>query len=473
MGIVDVLIPRSLVEVNLTVFDVLGIVVVSMIVNKWLIIPTIVIGILSYPVRMYYIRTARDLHRLDAIFRSPVYQKLTETFEGLITIRALNMEHKCEEQYLRYLRDSTTCRFHVLYSIRVLGVGLDLLSNLYITCICVLLIESPKGTVAGGDAGLILSQSLLLIGLFQYCIRMSSELENQMTSAERVLEYSKLPSEAELKKLDGSVDTKWPKQGSIQFKGVWLRYSPDADPVLKDLNIHIRAGEKVGIVGRTGAGKSSLISVLFRLVEPTGTIKIDGVDIQSLGLHDLRQKISIIPQDPSLFSGSVRMNLDPFQEYADQDIWAALEEAHLSPAIHSLNGLDAHVTEGGSNLSVGQRQLLCMARALLKKNKILVMDEATANVDQETDEVIQRTIKTTFRDNTVLTIAHRLNTIIDMDRVMVMDAGRVVEFDVPYLLLRDVTGVFYSMVKQTGPEFSQMLHSMAEKSYTRLMNSKL
>ena len=472
MGIVDTLIPRSLVEVNLTVFDVLGIAVVAMIVNYYLIIPTVLLGMLSYPIRMYYVRTSRDLNRLDAIFRSPVYQKLTETFEGLITIRAFKLEQKCEEQYLRYMRDSVACRFLVFYAIRILGFGLDFFSNLYITCICVVLIESPKGTIPGGDAGLILSQSLMMMGLFQYCMRMSSELENQMTSAERVLEYSKLPSEAELTK-DGSVNTNWPSQGSIQFKGVSLRYSPDSDPVLKDLNFQIKAGEKVGIVGRTGAGKSSLISVLFRLVEPSGSIRIDAVDIQTLGLHDLRQKISIIPQDPSLFSGSVRMNLDPFQEYDDKDIWSALEEAYLAAAIHSLNGLDAHVTEGGSNLSVGQRQLLCMARALLKKNKILLMDEATANVDQETDEVIQRTIKTTFKDKTVLTIAHRLNTIIDMDRVMVMDAGRVIEFDSPYILLRDVTGAFYSMVKQTGPEYSKMLHSMAERSYSMNTNSKL
>ena len=216
--------------------------------------------------------------------------------------------------------------------------------------------------MAGGDAGLILSQSLLLIGLFQYMMRMSSELGNQMTSAERVLEYSKITSEAELSKDGKVIDNRWPSKGEIRFKGVSLRYSSDSEPVLKDLNFQVKAGEKIGIVGRTGAGKSSLISAVFRLVEPSGIITIDGVDISTLGLHELRQKISIIPQDPSLFSGSVRMNLDPFNEYKDNEIWSAMEGAHMAALIRSLSGLDAHVSEGGSNLSVGQRQLLCMAR---------------------------------------------------------------------------------------------------------------
>ena len=466
MGIVDILIPRTIVELNLTVFDVLGSVFVCMVVNPWLIIPTIILAVVCYPMREYYVRTGRDLHRLDSIARSPVYNHLTATFDGLITIRAFKLELKCEEQYIRYLKDSVACRFLVFYAIRVLGLSLDMFANLYILCVCLVLIESPVGAIPGGDAGLILSQSLLLIGVFQYCVRMTSEFENQMTSAERVLEYGQLPSEAELR-IPGKIEDKdWPSNGNIIFKGVNLRYSPDAPPVLKDLTFKIKAGEKIGIVGRTGAGKSSLISILFRLVEPEGNIIIDNIDIKTLGLHELRSKISIIPQDPSLFSGTVRENLDPFKEYNDVKMWEALSEAHLTVTIRSMGGLDAKVSEGGANLSVGQRQLLCMARALLKKNKILVMDEATANVDQKTDEVIQETIKTTFTGNTVLTVAHRLNTIIDMDKVMVMDAGRVVEFDEPYILLRNVTGVFYSMVKQTGPDFERMLHSLAETSHS-------
>ena len=472
MGIIDINVPRTIVEFNLSSFDCIGIVLVSMMIKWYMIVPTIILLACSMPIRDYYIRTGRDLNRLDSVARSPVYNHLTATYDGLITLRAFNLQDHCQKQYIRYLRDSTACRFLVYYSTRVLGVILDLFAIAYVVCVCLVLIESPQGSIPGGDGGLFLSQSIILVGAFQYCIRMSSELENQMTSTERVLEYSKLESEAELR-IPGKVEDKdWPKKGSIVFKSVDLKYSPDSPPVLKDLTFKVNPGEKIGIVGRTGAGKSSLISVLFRLVEPGGQVFIDGVDIKSLGLHELRQKISIIPQDPSLFSGTVRENLDPFKDYSDQSMWEALGEAHLTQTIKGMGGLDAVVAEGGGNLSVGQRQLLCMARALLKKNKILVMDEATANVDQETDELIQQTIKTTFKNKTVLTVAHRLNTIIDMDRVLVMDAGKLVEMDNPYNLLRDITGTFYSMVKQTGPEFEKMLHSMAEKSYFERIEKK-
>ena len=470
IGIIDVNIPRTMVEFNLSFCDCLGIILVSILVKWYMIFPTIILFICSLPIREYYVRTGRDLNRLDSVARSPVYHHLTATYDGLITIRAFKLQERCEQQYLRYLSDSTACRFLVFYATRVLAVILDLFAIVYVICICIVLMETPKGTIPGGDAGLILSQSLLLIGAFQYCVRMSSDLENQMTSTERVLEYGNLPSEAELR-IEGKVEDKnWPAKGNIVFKGVSLKYTPDLPPVLKDLTFRVKPGEKIGIVGRTGAGKSSLISILFRLVEPEGQVLVDGVDIKTLGLHELRSKVSIIPQDPSLFSGTVRDNLDPFKEYNDSHIWEALSEAHLTVTIRAMGGLDAKVSEGGGNLSVGQRQLLCMARALLKKNKILVMDEATANVDQETDDLIQKTIKTTFVNNTVLTVAHRLNTIIDMDKVLVMDAGRVVEFDEPYTLLRDITGVFYSMVRQTGPEFEKMLHSMAEKSHFDKLN---
>jgi ATP-binding cassette subfamily C (CFTR/MRP) protein 4 len=465
MAIIDSLIPRSVMDLNLTIFDVLGIVIISITINPWFIIPSVMLGGLSVPVREYYVRTSRDLHRLDSMARSPLYHYLSSTFNGIISIRSFGIQELMEKQYIRYLNDSVSTRFHVFYAIRHFGVILDMFSLMYITCICVVLVETPQGTIAGGDAALVLSQSMLLIGLFQFTVRMTSELENQMTSVERVLEYGELPSEAELR-IQGKVeDKKWPHKGGIIFKSVSLRYSPHAAPVLNQLTFNVAPGEKIGIVGRTGAGKSSLISVLFRLVEPEGQVIIDGLDIKSLGLHELRQKISIIPQDPSLFSGTVRDNLDPFNENDDSSIWQALEEAHMTPTIRGMGGLDSKVTEGGTNLSVGQRQLLCLGRALLKNNKILVMDEATANVDQETDELIQKTIKTTFKDKTVLTVAHRLNTIIDMDKVLVMDAGRIIEFDEPFVLLKDVASLFHSMVKQTGPEFENMLHDLAEKSH--------
>lgn len=300
--------------------------------------------------------------------------------------------------------------------------------------------------------------------MFQGAVRQTAEFENQMVSVERVIEYGKLEHESALTS-DGHDPDKWPSGGELEYNHVSLLYPKTQSTVLSEINFKIGSGEKIGIVGRTGAGKSSLITVLFRLVEPVGVIRIDGLDTKTLGLHELRGKISIIPQDPVLFSGTIRRNLDPFREYDDEQLWMALEEANLKQLVTGLDGkLDGVVMEGGSNLSVGQRQLLCLARALLKKNKILVLDEATANVDHETDELIQKTIKTKFTNCTVLTIAHRLNTIIDMDKVMVLDAGRLVEYDEPYNLLK-AEGFFYRMVQQTGKQYSKILFKLAETAH--------
>ena len=304
-----------------------------------------------------------------------------------------------------------------------------------------------------------------MIGMFQNTVRTTVDFETNMISVERVFEYGKLESEADLVKGNEKELKDWPQEGEISFKKVFLKYSRDLPFVLQDVSFEVQSKAKIGVVGRTGAGKSSLITVLFRLVEPSGQIIIDGVNIKTLGLHLLRGSISIIPQDPSLFSGTVRRNLDPFQQYDDEKMWKVMEEANLRKAIDNIQGLDSIVSEGGSNLSVGQRQLLCLARALLKNNKILVMDEATANVDQETASIIQRTIKTRFCDCTVITVAHRLNTVIDMDKVLVMDKGRVVEFDEPHQLLQNPYGFFYAMVRQTGPDFERMLHQMAKDHY--------
>lgn len=302
---------------------------------------------------------------------------------------------------------------------------------------------------------------MALTGMFQWGMRQSTEVENQMTSVERVLEYTNVESERSLETPpDKKPPTNWPHQGKIVFKNLSLRYDPLELPVLKELNFTVNSKEKIGIVGRTGAGKSSLIAALFQLAYTEGTILIDDVDTTNLGLHDLRSKISIIPQDPFLFSGSLRRNLDPFEEYTDPVLWKALEDVELKEAV---DNLDSRVTENGSNFSVGQRQLICLARAIVRNNKILVLDEATANVDPQTDALIQATIRKKFSECTVLTIAHRLHTVMDSDKILVMNAGRMVEFDHPFKLLQNKQGVLYDMVQQTGKAMAEALYNISKE----------
>jgi ATP-binding cassette subfamily C (CFTR/MRP) protein 4 len=297
--------------------------------------------------------------------------------------------------------------------------------------------------------GLALTQSLDLIGNVQTGMKIWSYLNAQTMSVERVLEYAELAPEEDNGQLVPSET--WPQEGSVEFKSVAMRYSPEKPMVLNEICFNVKHGEKLGIVGRTGAGKTSLISALFRLFHFEGTILIDGVDTKSVSLQTLRSKISIIPQDPILFIGSLRKNLDPFDQYTDCEIWQALDDVQMRTLIANLpSGLETFVIEGGANFSVGQKQLLCLVRAILRNAKIIVLDEATANIDIKTDELIQRTIKKRFEGSTVLTIAHRLNTVMDSDKILVMDAGRVVEFGEPQQLLHNANGIFYSLVTRNS-----------------------
>ena len=294
-------------------------------------------------------------------------------------------------------------------------------------------------------------------------MRQWSELENEMVSLERLLEYSKVDTDPE-RPDPAAVPKLWPEDGHIEFRNVSLKYNPHDPPVLKNLNFTIQPREKIGIVGRTGAGKSSTITALFQLYPIEGTILIDGVDTTKLPLEDVRSKISIIPQEPVLFSGNMRKNLDPFEEYDDETLWNALDQVELREVVAELpDGLQSYVSEGGANFSVGQRQLVCLARALIRNNKILVMDEATANVDPYTDALIQNTIREKFADCTVLTIAHRLHTVMDSDRILVMNAGSVEEFEHPFVLLGDKKGILYSLVQTTGKTTAANLESIARE----------
>lgn len=299
--------------------------------------------------------------------------------------------------------------------------------------------------------------------MVQYGIRQMADVMQQMTSVERIVQYTDVERE------DSSSiypPANWPSSGHIEFKDVSLWYDK-TKPVLKNLNIDIQPGWKVGIVGRTGSGKTSLISALFRLFQIDGKIQVDGIDTKTISLDSLRTNISIIPQDPVLFSESIRYNLDPFNLYSDSAIWSALKEVKLP-----IERLDHMVTEGGANFSVGQRQLICLARAILRSNKILVLDEATANVDPQTDALIQNTIrdycKGRGKNSTVLVVAHRLHTVMDSDRILVMEAGSIREFDYPHRLLSVEDGALREMVDATGPDESRALKKIAEEKFNEM-----
>ncbi|CAG2168420.1 unnamed protein product, partial [Oppiella nova] len=381
--------------------------------------------------------------------RSPVYSHVSTTLSGLASVRAYGAQEMFEQQYYVYQDDHSATWILSITANRSFGLIMDWLCVGYIVVIFAVLMIYSDG-LKGGEAGLAFSSALMLTGMTQWGVRQSAELESQMTSVERIIEYSKLPQEAPLDSDDRHrPPPDWPSKGQIELRNMSLVYEGSTKPVLKNLCCSVKSGEKIGIVGRTGAGKSSIISALFRMVEPRGEVVVDGVDTKSIGLHDLRRNISIIPQDPVVFTGPVRRNLDPFGEYTDDLIWSALEEVQLRHAVQDLPGqLDGLLSEGGGNLSVGQRQLVCLARAILRHNRLLVLDEATANVDHRTDALIQTTIRHKFSDRTVLTIAHRLNTIIDCDRVLVLDAGEIVEFDEPFALLQR-RGQLYDMCRKT------------------------
>lgn len=300
-----------------------------------------------------------------------------------------------------------------------------------------------------GYIGLAITQSTSLVGLIQYGTKTWSELDSQMTSVERVVEYAELAPESD----DGknTPPEAWPSNGRVIFDNVAMKYPLSNSLVLKKVTFNVNPGEKIGIVGRTGAGKSSLISVLFRLFHFEGTVLIDGIDTKTVPLSIVRSKIAIIPQDPVLFLGTLRQNLDPFEQFTDTQLWTALQDAELKEMVANWSqGLETVILEGGANVSVGQRQLLCLVRAILRNLKIIVLDEATANVDLKTDEVIQKVVRRKFRDCTVLTIAHRLDTIMDSDKILVMDAGMVAEFGPPQELLKNTNGKFYGFVKSSG-----------------------
>ncbi|KAG5324821.1 L259 protein, partial [Pseudoatta argentina] len=461
MGAIDEMLPIAFIDSIQIGMSLVTAIIVITIANVWLLIPTVIVSIVFYYLRIFYLATSYSVKRLESITRSPIFAHLSATLRGLPTIRAFGMEATLTKEFDNYQDIHSSAWYIFIASSRAFAFWVDAFCMLYITLITLSFLVMDNGFMYGGYVGLAITQSINLTGRLHWCMRQSTEVENQMASVERILEYNKVASEPPLESVpDKKPKSDWPQEGKIKFKNVSLRYAPLEPAVLKNLSFVIFPREKIGIVGRTGAGKSSVIQAVFRLADVDGLIEIDEVDTSQIGLHDLRSKISIIPQEPFLFSGNLRRNLDPFDLYADEPLWRALEEVELKEI-----GLEAHINEGGSNLSVGQRQLVCLARAIVKNNPILVLDEATANVDPRTDELIQTTIRRKFEKCTVLTIAHRLNTVMDSDRILVMDAGNAVEFDHPHVLLQKESGYLKSMVQETGTAMAEALAGVARNCY--------
>lgn len=402
----------------------------------------------------YYRASAREVKRHEAVLRSTVFARFSEAVMGTPTIRAYGLQDQFSHSVRQAIDDMNSAYYLTFANQRWLSVRLDVIGILLVFTTGILVVTS-RFSVNPSIAGLVLSYILTIVQMIQFTVRQLAEVENNMNATERIHHYGTMLEEEAPLHL-GEVRKTWPEHGEIIFDNVQMRYREGLPLVLKGLNMHVAAGERIGVVGRTGAGKSSIMSTLFRLVELSGgSITVDGVDISKIGLHDLRSKLAIIPQDPTLFKGTIRSNLDPFNEHSDLELWSALRQADLvsnEASMEDKSGrihLDSVVEEEGLNFSLGQRQLMALARALVRNSQIIVCDEATSSVDFETDQKIQKTIVDGFKGKTLLCIAHRLKTIIGYDRICVMDAGRIAELDTP-LGLYEAGGIFRSMCDRSG-----------------------
>ncbi|KAI9207232.1 P-loop containing nucleoside triphosphate hydrolase protein [Polychytrium aggregatum] len=451
---VDEVLPRSFQGYLRTLFVVLSVLLINSIGSPLFLAFVIPLGFLYLYFQRFYLSTSRELKRLDSSSRSPIYTHFQETLGGVTSIRAYSQETRFIHTNEDRLDFNQRAYYPSVSSNRWLAVRLECIGSLVVFSSALFSVLSVLvfGTVSASLVGLTLTYAMTVTQTLNWMVRQSCEIESNIVSVERIKEYIDVAREAPYEIPEHQPPASWPRHGAIEFKNYSTRYRPGLDLVLKNLSFNVRPKEKIGIVGRTGAGKSSLTLSLFRIIEASsGTIAIDGIDISAIGLFDLRSKITVIPQDPVLFSGTIRDNLDPFGQFSDDQIWRALESSSLSGHVASLEAkLMSPVLPGGENFSVGQRQLICLARALLRKSSILVLDEATAAIDVETDNTIQKTIRAEFSKCTILTIAHRINTVMDSDRIMVLDRGQIVEFDSPKTLLQNKKSVFYSLAREAG-----------------------
>ncbi|CAG8204861.1 unnamed protein product [Penicillium nalgiovense] len=462
----------------LTMTMIISVMVLVIVFFYYFVIALVPLFILFLLASNYYRASAREMKRHESVLRSMVYARFGEAITGVACIRAYGVEN----QFRRTIRDSIDVMngayFLTFSNQRWLSVRLDAVATLLVFVVGVLVVTS-RFNVSPSISGLVLSYILAIAQMLQFTVRQLAEVENNMNATERVHYYgTQLEEEAPLHQAE--VSPSWPEKGHIEFNSVEMRYRAGLPLVLQGLTMDVRGGERIGIVGRTGAGKSSIMSALFRLTELSrGSIKIDGVDISTVGLHDLRSRLAIIPQDPALFKGTIRSNLDPFNEHNDLELWSALRKAYLIGQEQGLEGeglpsgsgsgtitpvtdtdvkarpinkltLESPVDDEGLNFSLGQRQLMALARALVRDARVIVCDEATSSVDFETDQKIQHTMAQGFDGKTLLCIAHRLRTIIHYDRICVMDQGRIAEMDAPVALWDKADGIFRAMCERSG-----------------------
>jgi len=465
MDKIDLELTQSLGQGFSTLFSVLGALgAISAATKGTFLVALVPLSYIYYMVQKWFRKTSTELQRVNSIANSPIFADFSQILSGTSTVRAYGEEerffNKCKSSF-----DTQNASYLLVQLANYwLGLRLDVLGGLIGAFVAgVAVATTSYDFMPAGWLGLALSYSIEVTGFLKHGVRMLANIEAQMNSVERVFYYTEsIESESaqQVPENDPSAGT-WPSEGKIEISHASMRYR-DGPLVLKDLSLTINAGEKVGVVGRTGSGKSSLMVSLFRISElenDGGKFLIDGVDIGKIGTEALRSNLSIIPQDPVMWSNTVRYNLDPFEAASDAELWGVLKKVQLAEVIAVLpGGLEEKVAEGGENFSQGQRQLLCIARSLLRKPKILVMDEATASIDNATDAAIQEMIRENFADATVLTIAHRLNTIMDSDRVLVLDDGRIAEFDTPAALLQKEGGHFKTMVER-----SQSAHEIGEE----------
>lgn len=442
----------------------------------------LIISYLYYLVGVFYLTLSRELKRFDSITKSPIHQHFSESLTGVATIRAYGVENRFMKQNLTAIDTNNRPFFYMWVANRWLCLRVDVVGSLVMFFSGVFVLMSI-GKIDAGLAGLSLSYAISFSEAALWIVRLYANIEMNMNSVERLQEYENVDQEPPAEIPETKPDPSWPTAGEIDVQDVSLRYAPELPRVIKNVSFHVKPCDKIGIVGRTGAGKSTIITAFFRFLDlETGCITIDGVDISKIGLTDLRQAITIIPQDPTLFTGTIRLNLDPFKQYTDEQIFEALTRVNLiapgerdSLAVSTADNqnkfldIESPISEGGNNLSQGQRQLMCLGRSLLRSPKVILLDEATASIDYESDALIQQTIRDEFSRSTILTIAHRLRSIIDYDKILVMDAGRVVEYDDPYVLIANSETLFHSMCENSGE--LDVLTKLAKAAYVQKKNS--